>query len=143
MPREKVCPRCGAPYSYIERLRIGGNTYLYAVHYVGKGKSRRKERCYLGPERYINAERLLKLNLRGVTSIDYEEVAEAAIQIIMSDISQVAESRDAERIASKLSRIEELAREARLKAEETAEKLRKLEQSLSSAEANKMRHGES
>ena len=67
--------------------------------------------------------------------IDYEEVAEAAIYVLMEDLKQVHESRDAERIASKLSRIEKLSREARFKAEEVAKKLRKLEQSLSSTRA--------
>lgn len=135
MGRQKICPRCGRVYSYIETLKIGGNVYLYAVHYVREGKKRRKERCYLGPERYINAERFLKLNLRGMTVIDYEEVAEAAIYVLMEDLKQADESRVAAEIASKLARIEKLTHEARLKAEETTKKLRKLEQSLSSTRA--------
>ena len=50
----RVCPRCGLPYSYIERRVVGGRVYLYAVH-VSKvregGRSKRKVRkCYLGPE---------------------------------------------------------------------------------------------
>ena len=50
----RVCPRCGLPYSYIERRVVGGRVYLYAVHiYKAKegGKTKRRVRkCYLGPE---------------------------------------------------------------------------------------------
>ena len=50
----RVCPRCGLPYSYIERRVVGGRVYLYAVHITkvkegGKSK-RRVRKCYLGPE---------------------------------------------------------------------------------------------
>jgi len=50
-----VCPRCGQPYHYLERRRIGNNVYYYAVHYEGyergpDGRARpRLRRCYLGP----------------------------------------------------------------------------------------------
>ena len=60
MPKRKVgkplCPRCGRPVDWVERVRIGGRVYLYAVHYGGyekleNGKARKKvEKCYLGPE---------------------------------------------------------------------------------------------
>jgi len=50
----RICPRCGLPYSYIERRSVGGRVYLYAVHiYKAKegGKVKRRVRkCYLGPE---------------------------------------------------------------------------------------------
>jgi hypothetical protein len=51
----RVCPRCGRPYSYLERHRIGRKVYLYAVHYEGyesgpDGRMRKRVRkCYLGP----------------------------------------------------------------------------------------------
>jgi hypothetical protein len=48
-----VCPRCGLPYNYVERNRVGERVYLYAVHFeeaVVDGKVRkRRRRCYLGP----------------------------------------------------------------------------------------------
>ena len=53
---ERVCPRCGEPYSYLKRKRVGGKIYLYAVHYLGysrdsSGRVRKHTReCYLGPE---------------------------------------------------------------------------------------------
>jgi len=52
----KTCPRCGLPYSYLERHRIGSRVYLYAVHYEGYEKGpdgrvrKRVRKCYLGPE---------------------------------------------------------------------------------------------
>jgi hypothetical protein len=51
----RACPRCGRPYSYLERHRIGKKVYLYAVHYEGyesgpDGRMRKRVRkCYLGP----------------------------------------------------------------------------------------------
>ena len=52
---ENICPRCGRPYSYIKRKRVGDKVYLYAVHYLGYekvgGKIKKKTKeCYLGPE---------------------------------------------------------------------------------------------
>jgi hypothetical protein len=42
-----LCPRCGQTYSWLDHLRIGNNTYTYAVHYLGKG---RRKKCYLSPK---------------------------------------------------------------------------------------------
>jgi len=58
-----VCPRCGAPISWVERQVKGGRVYYYAVHYLGYtksgGKIRKKvRRCYLGPEAYEYVTRL-------------------------------------------------------------------------------------
>jgi len=56
--KERVCPRCGMPYSYIKEKRVGGKVYVYAVHYLGYervgGRVRKVVReCYLGPrDRY-------------------------------------------------------------------------------------------
>jgi len=36
--QEKVCPRCGGKFSYIEAQRKGGQTYYVAVHYEGYEK---------------------------------------------------------------------------------------------------------
>ena len=52
---ERICPRCGKPYSYTERHKIGNRIYLYAVHYERyerlNNKIKKKVRkCYLGPE---------------------------------------------------------------------------------------------
>jgi len=70
-----ICPRCGQPYRYLEKRKIGNNVYYYAVHYEGyergpDGKPRPKLRkCYLGPEKYIVASKLhsdLGLTLKGL-----------------------------------------------------------------------------
>jgi hypothetical protein len=42
-----LCPRCGQIYSWLDHLRIGNNTYTYAVHYLGKW---RRKKCYLSPK---------------------------------------------------------------------------------------------
>lgn len=56
-PKDKpICPRCGLPIDWYERVRQGNRVYLYAVHYLGyektpSGKIRKKvKKCYLGPE---------------------------------------------------------------------------------------------
>jgi hypothetical protein len=44
---EKLCPKCGSPYSYIEERKVGNNIYYYAVHYSKTRGKRRKRYCYL------------------------------------------------------------------------------------------------
>lgn len=65
---EKVCPRCGERYSYIERRRVGRNVYLYAVHYWRDESGRRRVRkCYLGPLTYEYVSHLHDFTLRGLS----------------------------------------------------------------------------
>ena len=47
---DKICPRCGAKFSYIERRRTAHNVYLYAVHVSFQGRKRKVRKCYLGAE---------------------------------------------------------------------------------------------
>ena len=57
-PRKKdkpLCPRCGSPIDYFDRVKRGNRVYLYAVHYegytrVGSKIRKRVRKCYLGPE---------------------------------------------------------------------------------------------
>jgi len=66
MKTEKICPRCGLKYSYIERRKVGNQTYLLAVHYLKMGSRRKIKKCYLGPEdKYIYVSRLHEFSLRG------------------------------------------------------------------------------
>jgi len=67
---EKVCPRCGQPFSYIESYAKGSQRYYVAVHYEGyqkvEGKIKKKVRkCYLGPQVYKYVEKLHGLELSG------------------------------------------------------------------------------
>jgi hypothetical protein len=71
---ERVCPRCGQPYSYVESYKRGSQTYYVAVHYEGyekveeggKKKVKKKVRkCYLGPQTYKYVEKLHELGLSG------------------------------------------------------------------------------
>jgi len=91
-PQLKVCPKCGEPISYIERRRIGGHVYIYAVHYYGyertpDGKVRRKIRkCYLGPEAYTYVSRTLGVPFRGLAAgeagalVDYVEAVARSLE---------------------------------------------------------------
>jgi len=66
MKREKVCPRCGERYSYIERRSVGDQVYLYAVHYLKVKGKRKIKKCYLGPQdRYIYVSKMHEFSLRG------------------------------------------------------------------------------
>jgi len=45
-----VCPRCGLPVSWFEKLRRGDRVYVRAVHFLGYvGKKKVVRKCYLGP----------------------------------------------------------------------------------------------
>jgi len=56
---EKICPRCGMPYSYLDIDKRASNTYVYAIHYYYEGGKRKKRKCYLGPlESYIYVTKL-------------------------------------------------------------------------------------
>lgn len=76
----KLCPRCGLPYSYIERKRVRNREYFYAVHEIrGKGK-RKRRKCYLGPREYLYVTSLHDdLILRGL--IDSERIIKYLIEI--------------------------------------------------------------
>ncbi len=47
--KERICPRCGLPYSCLEQREREGNTYVYAVHAHREGGRVLIRRCYLGP----------------------------------------------------------------------------------------------
>ncbi len=56
----RVCPRCGRPIDWIERRIKNGHVYIYAYHYVKDENGKRKvKKCYLGPEKYDYANRVL------------------------------------------------------------------------------------
>jgi hypothetical protein len=55
---ERLCPKCGLPYSYIEERKVGNNVYYYAVHYSKTNGKRKKRYCYLGAKDYINVAKV-------------------------------------------------------------------------------------
>jgi len=106
---ERACPRCGLPYSYIKRKRIGGRVYLYAIH-KSKGKVTRE--CYLGPQGgYEYVSRLhedLQLQLYSIVERDWvgyvKSMVEARVELAAQNpslLNIVAEEvREAARIIS-------------------------------------------
>jgi len=63
---KKLCPRCGLKYSYIERRRVRGQVYLFAVHYHKENEKRRVKKCYLGPESdYLYVSKMHEFTLKG------------------------------------------------------------------------------
>ena len=118
-----VCPRCGRPIDWLERVKRGNQVYVYAVHYLGYekigNKIRKKvEKCYLGPERYLYVTKThLRdgLILRGMQDRDrILEYLEALIRALGSpDLSLNSEFlyRLAEKLRVLADRLEELGRE--------------------------------
>jgi hypothetical protein len=119
-----VCPRCGAPISYIERQRRGDQVYYYAVHYEGyertpDGKIRKKvKKCYLGPHAYIEVTKLhsdIGLTLKGL-------INEGRERDYINDLANAIETRlragrlrpeEALELAESIDRLTELARRLR------------------------------
>lgn len=91
MKMEKVvrfCPRCNAPYSYLERRNKNGHIYVYAVHYSRENGKRKFVKCYLGAEEYENVAKMHPEMMKGLTGmhdnnryIDYlEDVIDAVLK---------------------------------------------------------------
>ena len=86
-----ICLRCGEPYSYIKRNRVGNRTYLYAVHYIGKVNGKRKYRfCYLGVEgEYVYVSKLhqdIGITLKGLK--DKNRAIEYLIALLKNVLQQ-------------------------------------------------------
>ena len=45
----RLCPKCGLPYDWVERRKVGGRVYLLAVHVVKDRQRSYRRFCYLGP----------------------------------------------------------------------------------------------
>ncbi|MFP3171957.1 MAG: hypothetical protein RXQ79_02820 [Acidilobus sp.] len=121
-----VCPRCGAPVSYIERQRRGNRVYYYAVHYEGyertpDGRVHKKvRRCYLGPNAYVEVSKLhadLGLTLKGLIEEgrerDYmEALARSVRDRIRGGRLTAGEARELAAVFSRFSEeLKELAKE--------------------------------
>jgi hypothetical protein len=116
-----ICPRCGQPYRYVEKRKIGNNIYYYAVHYEGweripDGRARPKlRRCYLGPNAYIEVSKThnnIGLILKGLIEegreMDYINALAEAIEARLKDGKLKPE--DALELAESLERLSELAK---------------------------------
>jgi len=105
---ERVCPRCGKPYSYIKEVNRGGRIYLYAVHYEGyekeNGKIKLKRKyCYLGPkDKYEYVSKLHSsegLELKGLADRERE------IEYLKAILNSLTSSKLSKREAKKVERI--------------------------------------
>lgn len=110
---ERVCPRCGAPYSYVERRESkGGRVYNYAVHYYYRDGKRKVKRCYLGPDAYEYVSRLHSkegLTLRGM--VDGER-ALAYLDALINYVRSVELSPGLrQRLAERFERLARILRE--------------------------------
>jgi hypothetical protein len=137
-----VCPRCGLPIDFLERKRVGNQVYLYAWHYLRGPDGRRQiKRCYLGPEKYVHANRLLAAAGLHVKSLaqqlmedrplvvsQLEELAKAIEEkMARTEISAYTAQQLADRLQDLLDRLRKYAeerakKEARAKGELEAHK---------------------
>jgi len=104
---EKICPVCGARYSYIERRRTKHNVYIYFVHIYFEGRRRRVKKCYAGAEKcYKYVERThfdIAPMFRGLhdekRAIDY-------LERLVDFLESNAESYDVETLKDMRARLE-------------------------------------
>ncbi len=86
----KLCPRCGQPYSYLEKRRVKGTNqeYFYAVHVYKEGGRWRKRRCYLGPRLYSRVAPLQGFQLRGLLGNSVDRLLDY-LESIASDLEEM------------------------------------------------------
>ncbi len=110
---EKVCPRCGQPYSYIERRTVKGSkqVYFYAVHVYKEGSKWRKKRCYLGPKLYSRVTPLQGFQLRGLIGESRQRLLDY-LESIVSELERMELDADSRRrlkdLSARLARLAEL-----------------------------------
>ena len=85
----KVCPRCGKEFAYIEQRRQNDRVYFYAVHVIKEKSGKRKIRkCYLGPLTYEYVTRLHQkenLTFKGLLEANRTlEYLEAILQSLLN-----------------------------------------------------------
>ena len=112
-----LCPKCMQPYRWIERHKVRGRVYLYAVHGERReGGKRKVERCYLGPvDRYRYVSELqsvggLKLiELKGMSDprrfYEYLEGALEALLYIINQPTQLLSVEEKRRLAEDTVRL--------------------------------------
>jgi hypothetical protein len=69
MTRAFLCPRCGQE-GYLMKRATPHNVYNYCRHVFWEGGKRYEKRCYLGPDTYVNVEKLHGIDLAGY--LDHE-----------------------------------------------------------------------
>ena len=96
----RVCPRCGRPIDWIERRVKNGHVYIYAYHYVKDENGKRKvKKCYLGPEKYDYANRVLAITGIQVKSLAHQLTEDKPL--IASQLEELAKA-----IEEKMARTE-------------------------------------
>ena len=108
MKTEKICPRCGLKYSYIERRKVGNQTYLLAVHYLKMGSRRKIKKCYLGPEdKYIYVSKMHEFSLRGpVDRLRILNYLDAILNILVLEREKLGEKTRREVVGKLMKTVE-------------------------------------
>jgi RNA polymerase-binding transcription factor DksA len=95
-----VCPRCGRPIDYLERRvvrrkgkdgKVREQVYFIAWHYVrGPDGRRQVKKCYLGPEKYVHANRVL-----ATAGLQVKSLAQQLIEdkpLVVSELEELAKA---------------------------------------------------
>jgi len=99
-----VCPRCGRPIDYLERRvvrrkdkdgKVREQVYFIAWHYLRGPDGRRQiKKCYLGPERYVHANRVLATAGLQVKSLAQQLIEDKPLVVSqLEDLAKVIEER--------------------------------------------------
>ena len=85
-----ICPRCGEE-GYLMKHETIYNVYNYCRHVTWEGGTRRERRCYLGPDRYINVEKLHDIDLAGYTDPErwFRYAEEAIFQLNYEQLTRL------------------------------------------------------
>ncbi len=108
---QRVCPKCGLPYSYLEKREVNGRVYYYAVHYYREGGKRRKRRCYLGPKVYGYVSPIQGFPLRGMNELGryLEYLEHLVVELSEAELSE-AEAEKVIELGRKLIEVAERAK---------------------------------
>jgi len=103
----RICPRCGDIISWIERRTVNGQTYYYAVHYMGRDGSGKKKvrKCYLGPNIYRYVSLTHEFSLRGL--VDKKRIIRYLQEIAAALARTELEPEEKEKIKQILKTIEQ------------------------------------
>ena len=104
MYNEKLCPRCGKEFKYIEERRQNDRVYFYAVHVYRDNNGKRKiKKCYLGPLTYEYVSKLhTKEGLTFKGLLETNRAIEYLETILQSLLNSALDPETRKRVAEKL-----------------------------------------
>ena len=98
----RVCPRCGRPIDWVERRVMNGHVYYYAWHIItDENGQKRRKKCYLGPEKYDYANRVLTTAGIQVKSLAHQLIDDKPL--IASQLEELAKAIEEKMVRTEIS----------------------------------------